>query len=163
MSLSAASCPPALPAFPPAGPGIRREMPQRDLHRLKQDLIIFPPSDPKPALSLQQMHPKGKGAGAAERSALRSDRYLFHGYVGFISRQFSGTVPVGFGRGHSRGSFLPRSWGSPCESPPVPPVWTAAFADRVLDGGIDRNLQFPPFQVSPAGDIPGRRDSPGQP
>lgn len=60
----------------------------------------------------------------------------FYVYVGFIWRQFSGTVAVGFGRSHSRGCLLPQSCGSPCESQPAPPLWMATHTDRVIDGGI---------------------------
>lgn len=160
---AAALGPPGLPAFPTAGPRIRRARANRDAHHLKHDLIIFSLSDPKPALSLHQMHPKGKGERAAERSALRSNRLPIPCVRGLYTETIFRYGPVGLGRGHSRGSLLPQSCGSPCESQPVPPLWTAAHADRVIDGGTVRNLQFRAFQVSPAGDTPERRDSPGQP
>lgn len=74
---AAAFCPPGIPAFPTAGPRIRRARAPGDAHYLKHDLITFPPSDPKPALPLHQMHPKGKGKRAAERCRLRSNRLPF--------------------------------------------------------------------------------------
>lgn len=96
---AAALGPPGLPAFPTAGPRIRRARAQRDAHHLKHDLIIFSLSDPKPALSLHQMHPKGKGERAAERSALRSNRLPIPCVRGLYNETIFRYGPCWFGKG----------------------------------------------------------------
>lgn len=76
-------------ASPPAGARIGRAGAERDTHHLKPDLIIFSPSDPKPALSPHQMHRKGKGERVAESSAFRNNRLpIPYVYVLYIETVF---------------------------------------------------------------------------
>lgn len=159
---AAVFCPPGLSAFSTAGPRIRRARAERDAQHLKHDLIIFPLSDPKPAPSLHQMHPKGKGKRAAERSALRRNRLPIPCVHGFYTETIFRYGPCWFWK-----RSLPRVPSAPELREPMREQTGPAFMDGSSHRPSNRcgNRQesaVPAVRGVPAGDTSGRRESPGQ-